>query len=208
MRILIFEDNKDLLESLKQKLATNNTYNVVGSFYNCAKIKEKIEQLHPDLVLMDIGMDGIDGLQGLYIIRQYFPQLKVVMLTSSDKEDDIMDSIYLGCNGYVFKNDLYTELFNAINSAMDNKAVLTPSIAHRIIQVLKKPDPKNKNYSLTDRELQVLKPLSLGFTYQQIADELNVARDTIGTHIKNIYSKLEVHSKAEVVRKILKEKLI
>ena len=208
-RVLIFEDDNSLRDSLQKILATQkNKFTVVGAFPNCEGIKNKIASLSPDIILMDMEMPVVDGLQGLYITKQNYPEVKVLMITYVEDDDRILDAIQLGTDGYMLKSELPFGLFDAVQVVFGGGAHLTPSIARKVLKLMATSRPPRPDYRLTDTELKVLELLVKGLKYQQVADTLSISINTVSTHIKHIYEKLQVHSKAEVVRKAIQERLV
>jgi DNA-binding NarL/FixJ family response regulator len=208
-KVLIFEDNEKLRGSLQRIFATKpEAYKVVGAFPNCLGAREKIATLRPDIILMDIEMPFCDGLQGLHISKLHFPEIKVLMITAFEDDDNVLNAIQLKADGYMLKGELPFGLFNAIDVIFSDGAHLTPSISLKIMRLMQKDQPPKKDYRLTDAEYRVLELLVKGYKYKQIAEELFVAVNTVNTHIRHIYEKLQVHSKTEAVKKAIEERLL
>jgi len=208
-KVLIFEDDEKLRESLQRIFATKpEDYKVVGAYSNCLGAQEKIATLRPDIILMDIQMPFCDGLQGLYVSKLHFPEIKVLMLTFVEDDNKVLDAIQLKADGYMLKGELPFGLFNAIDVIFSGGAHLTPSIALKIMRLMQQEQPARKDYRLTDAEYRVLELLVKGYKYKQIAEELFVTVNTVNTHIRHIYEKLQVHSKAEAVSKAIRERLV
>jgi len=155
-------------------------------------------------------MPGVNGLKGLEIIRRYSTDMKVVMLTVFEDNQHIFDAICRGANGYLLKHSTPAQIFNAIDEALKGGAPLTPSIASRVLLLLsgKKSDPSKNEYQLTPREKEILESLVEGNSYKMIAASLNISLETVKTHIKKVYEKLQVNSQIEAVSKAMKEKIV
>lgn len=209
-KVVIYEDNQVFRESLIRLLAANPVFEIVGDFENCASVSSEITGLKPDVVLMDIQMPGVNGLKGLDVIRGISSDIKVIMLTVFEDNQHIFDAICRGANGYLLKHSTPTQIFNAIDEVLKGGAPLTPSIASRVLMLLsdKKTAPGNNEYQLTPREKEILESLVEGNSYKMIANALQISTETVKTHIKKIYEKLQVNSQTEAVSKAMKEKLI
>lgn len=209
-KVVIYEDNQVFRESLIRLLAANPMFEIVGDFENCASISVEITGLKPDVVLMDIQMPGVNGLKGLDAIRSISSNIKVIMLTVFEDNQHIFDAICRGANGYLLKHSTPSQIFNAIDEVLKGGAPLTPSIASRVLMLLsdKKAAPGHNEYQLTPREKEILESLVEGNSYKMIGNALQISTETVKTHIKKIYEKLQVNSQTEAVSKAMKEKLI
>ncbi len=210
-KIVIYEDNYDLRESLLVLLRGTNSFEVLGAFPNCRDIEKQISSLQPDVVLMDIDMPVRNGLEGLKLIHQQFPAINVIMLTVFETNDYIFDALKAGAVGYLLKKSSPLEIINAINEVQNGGSPMTPIIARKVLQFFPQNDKKqahNEEDSLSDREIEVLKLLTKGFTYRMAAYELGISVETIRTYIKRIYAKLHVHSNTEAVAVALQKKLV
>lgn len=209
-KVAIYEDNQVYRESLIRLLAGNPAFEVVGDFPNCNAIESEIKTLHPEVVLMDIQMPGVNGLKGLDVIRGLSVDIKVIMLTVFEDNQHIFDAICRGANGYLLKHSTPTQIFNAIDEVLKGGAPMTPSIASRVLMLLsaKKAAPSGNEYQLTAREKEILESLVEGNSYKMIGSALQISTETVKTHIKKIYEKLQVNSQTEAVSKAMKEKLV
>ncbi|HUR30324.1 MAG TPA: response regulator transcription factor [Saprospiraceae bacterium] len=209
-KIIIYEDNQVFRESLMRLLGSNSAFETTGAFENCSNIEEEITTLRPHVVLMDIQMPGVNGLKGLEIIRRQSPDVKVIMLTVFEDNKNIFDAICKGANGYLLKHSSPSQIFHAIEEVLQGGAPLTPSIANSVLVLLsdKKLIPAGNAYQLTPREKEILESLVEGNSYKMIASALMISVETVKTHIKKVYEKLQVNSQTEAVTKAMKERII
>jgi len=209
-KIIIYEDNQVFRESLIKLLGSRPEFEIVGAFQNCSTIDDEIKRLQPDVALMDIQMPGVNGLKGLEIIRKHSSDIKVIMLTVFEDNKYIFDAICKGANGYLLKHSSPVQIFHAIEDVLHGGAPLTPSIANSVLMLLseRKIAQAENNYQLTPREKEILESLVEGNSYKMIAASLIISVETVKTHIKKVYEKLQVSSQAEAVSKAMKEKLV
>lgn len=206
-KILLYEDNADLRNSLKELLRFSNDFELLAAFENCMDIAKHIQSYSPDIVLMDIDMPVVNGIEGLKIIRSINEELPVLMLTVFDDNEHILTAIKEGATGYILKQNLTHSLGAAIEDAINGGAPMTPAVAKLVLKHLSNPRSKWKDYGLTPREKDVLRSLTEGNSYKMIADKENIAIGTVTTHIRKIYEKLGVHSQAEAVKKSMEERI-
>lgn len=208
-RILIYEDNPQLREGLSMLIDGSDGFHVLAAFKNCNNVVEEVEAYQPDVVLMDIDMPGVNGIEGLKLIRQKNMDVKVLMLTVFDDNKNVFEAIKSGANGYVLKKTPPARLLEYIEEAASGGAPMTASIATQVLKMFSEiHNSSNENYNLSDREKQVLQLLVNGYSYKMIAGEMFIAIDTVRSHIKKIYEKLHVNSKSEAVAKAFKDKLV
>ncbi len=210
-KIVIYEDNYDLRESLAVLLKGSNGFEVLGAFPNCKDVEKQIRELQPDVVLMDIDMPVRNGIEGLKLIQQHFPAINVIMLTVFDTNDYIFDAICGGAVGYLLKKSSPVEILKAIEDVKNGGTSMTPSIARKVLQFFPQNasiQEKNDTETLSEREMEVLKLLTKGFTYRMAAYEIGISVETVRTYIKRIYTKLHVHSNTEAVAVALQKKLL
>ncbi|MFN8286948.1 MAG: response regulator transcription factor [Chitinophagales bacterium] len=209
-RITIFDDNKRFRESIGVLIETSPDLELAGSFPDVLTVKDNVEETFPDVVLMDIDMPSVNGISAVRTIKEKFPTLPVIMLTSFDEDDKVFQSVCAGAVGYLLKNTQPQKLLEAIREVREGGAPMTPSIARKVMlhfQHQNSPNPQ-ADYGLSDREKDVLALLVKGYALKMIADELFVSRETVKSHVKNIYAKLHVSCAAEAVAKTLQQKLL
>jgi DNA-binding NarL/FixJ family response regulator len=206
--VLIFEDNDDLRESLRLLINGTPGYEVKATFPNGAKANQAVTEHQPDVVLMDFDMPEVNGIQALQAIKQSRPETHVVMLTIFDQNEHVFEAMCSGANGYLLKRAAPTEIIKAIDDVMTGGAPMTPAIAKKVLSFFAQQKTVKPNSELTPKESEVLKWLVDGYSYKMIATELEVSLDTIRTHIKNIYRKLQVNSMTEAVAKAIRQNLV
>ena len=208
LRVLVYEDNAMLRESLASLLRLKDDVQFLDTYENVLSVVDQVASHKPDVVLMDIDMPGMTGIEAVKKIRSFNNDVAILMLTVFDDNHHVFDAICAGASGYLLKKHISSRLFDAIDEVLSGGAPMSPSIARMVISAMK-TDSQNKNpYALTPREQEMLRSLANGNSYKLMAAELQVSIDTVRTHIKKIYEKLHVHSQTEAVSKALKERLV
>lgn len=183
-------------------------FRCVGSFRTMEETLDKIGASLPDVVLADIGLPGMSGIEGVRLLKDRYPSLTVLMLTVYEDDERIFDALCAGACGYLVKKTPPARLLESIREAMDGGAPMSPEIARRVVSLFREiRPPERTDYHLTPHELRLLKLLVEGHNYKTAATELGVTLNTICFHIKQIYEKLQVHSKSEAVAKALRNRL-
>jgi DNA-binding NarL/FixJ family response regulator len=213
LRIAIFDDNKNIRESIKMLLETEPDFIVSGSYCHVLDCLQDIRESKPDVVLMDIEMPGMTGIEAVYLIRKEFPNVQVLMQTVFEDDDRVFDSICAGASGYILKNHLNTKLVESILELQFGGSPMSPSIARKVLNKLQQlPQPVRPedipDYHLTAREKDVLSCLVNGLSYKMIAAELSISYETVRSHVKKIYEKLHVASLTEVVAKAIHQRIV
>lgn len=206
LTVLIFEDNPLLRESISSLISLKEDLRLVGAFENVLSVKKHVTELKPDLILMDIDMPGMTGIEAVKQIRSFNPTVPIIMLTVFDDNLHVLEAIRAGASGYLLKKYLSTKLFDSIDEVLSGGAPMSPSIARMVIASMQKSIANP--YQLTPREKEILTLLSQGNSYKIIAAQSEISLDTVRTHIKKIYEKLQVHSQTEAVSKAINEKLV
>jgi len=205
-KIVIFEDNDRLRESLAFLLKMNN-YDVVGDFNQCSEASVITRVYKPDVVLMDIDMPGETGITGVSRVKEASPDTSVIMYTVFEDDEKLFKCLCAGANGYLLKKTPPAKLFDAIQEVLEGGAPMSPSIAQKVLSTFRTKESTNK-YNLTPREIEVLQWLVKGYSIKLIAVEMNLAFDTIRSHLKNIYQKLHVNCGKEAIAKALSERIV
>lgn len=210
IRIVVFDDNASRRDSLKVLISMYEDMEFVGAFEDCSNVLQAVETTKPHVILMDIEMPQVDGIQGVTLIRTKFPDVAVIMQTIFEDDDKVFESISAGASGYILKKTPPDKIIEAIRDAHAGGAPMTPAIAQRMLLYFKNQykSAKNPTYDLTTREKEILALLVEGMSYKMIASRLEVSYHTVNAHIRNIYDKLHVHSLGEAVGKAIKERLV
>lgn len=184
-------------------------FDVMAAFKNCDNVVEQVAAFKPDVILMDIDMPGVNGLEGLKKIRVINNEVKILMLTVFDDNKNVFEAIKNGANGYILKKTSPARLLEYITEAHTGGAPMTASVATQVLKMFSQMNnEKGEDYNLSDREKQVLQLLVEGYSYKMIASDMFIAIDTVRSHIKKIYEKLHVNSKSEAVAKAFKDKIV
>jgi DNA-binding NarL/FixJ family response regulator len=213
LRIAIFDDNKNIRESITLLLQTQPEFDVVGSYSHVLDCVDDVKQCHPDIVLMDIEMPGMSGIEAVLAIKKELPHVQILMQTVFEDDDRVFDSICAGAGGYILKNHLNTRLIDAIKELQFGGSPMSPSVARKVLNKMQsvasviKPE-EAPDYHLTAREKEVLSCLVNGLSYKMIASDLNISYETVRSHVKKIYEKLHVASLTEVVAKAINQRIV
>jgi len=209
IKVLLYEDNPQLREGLAMLINGTDGFEVMAAFKNCSNVVAEVQAFNPDVVLMDIDMPGVNGLEGLKKIREVNDEVKILMLTVFDDNKNIFQAISSGANGYILKKTPPARLLEYITEAQSGGAPMTASVATQVLRMFSSMNNnRGEDYNLSDREKQVLQFLVDGYSYKMIASEMFIAIDTVRSHIKKIYEKLHVNSKSEAVAKAFKDKIV
>lgn len=196
IRIFIYDDSDERRDSLKALLMLNDDFKFVGEAMNCKNVLFEIENFYPDVVLMDINMPEVDGIEGLRQIKTHHPEVKVLMQTAFDDSEKIFTCIKNGASGYILKNDKPQRILQAIEEVNQGGAAMNPAIAQKVLDFF---IPKQIENPLSPKETQVLSLLADGLSYKMVADKLGVSYSTVNTHAKRIYEKLHISSLGEAI---------
>ena len=214
IKIAITDDNSFLITTVKEKLSFFSDLNYKFSAKDGSELLAKLEDNHNlDIILMDIEMPILNGIETTEIVKQKYPHIKIIMLTVFDNDENIFNAIKAGADGYLLKEINAKDLHDGIVDTLNGGAAMNPSIALKTLKLLRHPivienKQEKEDIKLTNREIDVLEQLSKGLSYNLIADNLILSVGTVRKHIENIYKKLQVHNKIEAVQKAKKNKLI
>ncbi|MEO6131370.1 MAG: response regulator transcription factor [Saprospiraceae bacterium] len=210
IRVTIFEDNHSLRIGLGELIQNADGYLCAGAFENCRNLLENIASSKPDVVLMDIGMPGIDGIAATRILRDQHPDIKILMQTVFEEDEKVFESIRAGASGYMLKNVSSARILEFIRETFEGGAPMSPSIAKKVLRMVahQPSDAVPVQFNLSDREKEILSYLVNGRSYRMIGEVCFISIDTVRSHIRNIYDKLHVHSKVEAVKKAINNRIV
>ena len=208
--VSIIEDNRFIRSGWEAVLKEAPEFSVRGSFGSCEDAFASEALAESDVVLMDIGLPGMTGIEGVKEIRRKYPKLLAIMCTVYDDDQNVFDAICAGATGYLLKKASPVELLQAFHDAVAGGSPMTPTIARKVISSFQKPfqAPSLPEDSLTEREQEILSKMAIGKSYASIAEELFLSLDGVRYHIRHIYEKLQVHSRSEAISKGYKDRLI
>lgn len=209
VRVAIIEDLRQIREGLATLIDLTEGYRCAGRYGSIEEALAGVGRDVPDVVLSDIGLPGMNGIEGVRILKERYPQLVVLMLSVYDDDERIFDALCAGATGYLLKKTPPARLIESLKEAVEGGAPMSPEVARRVITLFRdfRP-PQRAEYDLTPHETRILKLLVEGHNYKTAAFELNVSVNTVSFHLKKIYEKLQVHSKSEAVAKALRDHLV
>lgn len=207
MKIVIYEDNARLRQSMEYLLDGTDEFRIVGSFSHCDKVLTHMEELSPELVIMDIDMPGIGGIEGVKRIKQQNTDVKVVVYTVFDDDARIFDCICAGADGYLLKNISPVRFISALEDLLQGGVPMSPFVAQKVFGYFRNRKGGNE-FNLTERETEILEHLVRGNSYKMIAVKCSISIETVKRHLQNIYHKLHVNCGTEAVAKALQHKII
>ena len=203
-KIIVYEDNIGRQEALQLLLENNEDLQLLGIFENCTNVISEVKEFKPDLVLMDIDMPLVNGIEGARLIKTNFPDVMILMQTIFEDEENIFNAIQAGAHGYILKSTTPEKLIEAIKDSLEGGAPMSPVIAKKVVDAFRNTPAILKNresQALSDKEKDILSLLSKGLSYKLIANECDLSYHTVNSHIKKIYEKLHVNSALEAVSK-------
>lgn len=209
IKTAVVEDMRDIREGLATLINFTDGFTCTGAFRSMEDAIHRIRHDVPDVLLSDIGLPGMDGIEGIKILKERFPQMTVLMLTVYEDDERIFDALCAGASGYLLKRTSPAKILENIREAVSGGAPMSPEVASRVIRLFRDVRPPERvDYDLTPHETRLLKLLVEGHNYTTAAEELRVSYNTIKFHMRHIYEKLQVHSKSEAVAKALQNRLV
>lgn len=206
INVIIVEDNKIINQSLTSLINRAEGFHCIGSYLDCESMLKEIMSVEPDVLLMDIKLPGMNGIEGVRRVKALRPELNILMLTIHEENESIFDALCAGACGYLVKKTHPDRLLEAIEEAHGGGAPMSSHIARKVTTFFQKSNKlAADNTLLTDREQEILKELASGKTYYAMSMTLNISKDTVRFHMKRIYKKLHVHSQAEAVFAAIKK---
>ena len=207
--VAIVEDERDIRECLTFLVNGTAGYSCAGSYRTMEEALDRIGHPLPSIVLSDIGLPGMDGIEGIRILKERYPELLILMLTVYDDDERIFDAMCAGASGYLLKKTPPAKLLESLREAVAGGAPMSPEVARRVIALFREIRPPDRaDYQLTPHETRLLKLFVDGHNYKSAAVELRVSVNTINFHVRSIYEKLQVHTRSEAVAKALVNRLV
>jgi DNA-binding NarL/FixJ family response regulator len=214
VKILLFDDNPRILDAFAELFAEIGDFQLTGGFLTTEHLQTLVTNHQPDVVLMDIHIPPVDGIEATRIIMQHDPSVKVIIQTIFEEDEKVLAALCAGASGYLLKNASPDSMVRAIREIMEGGMPMSPAIAARVLAVFRSglvQVPRTlqaDEYQLSSREKEILKFLVEGFSYKMVADRCRISYETVKSHIKKIYSKMQVASMTEAVAKAILEKLV
>ncbi len=209
INVIIIEDERDIREGLGMLINYTDGFQCSGKYGSVEDALAALRRRAPDIVLSDIGLPGMDGIEGVRRIKEMYPQMTILMLSVYEDNERIFEALCAGASGYLLKKTPPAKIVESLREAVSGGAPMSPEVARKVITLFRDFSPPPKvDYDLSPHEIRLLKLLVEGHSYKTAAARLNVTTNTISFHLKNIYEKLQVHSKSEAVAKALQHRLI
>jgi DNA-binding NarL/FixJ family response regulator len=209
IEVAIVEDRREIRESLVLLIGGTEGFKCTGSYRSMEEALDKLKVHQPHLLLSDIGLPGMSGIEGVAILKERYPDLLILMLTVYDDDERIFDAMCAGASGYLLKKTPPGRLLESLREVASGGAPMSPEVAKRVIALFREiRPPERADYELTPHETRLLKLLVQGHNYKTAATELGVTVHTVSFHLRSIYEKLQVHSKSEAVAKALQNRLV
>lgn len=208
IRVVIIEDIREVRDGLTMLINGTRGFACAGGYRTMEEALGGMQASRPDVILTDIGLPGMDGIEGTRILRERFPKIPIVALSVYEDDEKIFNAICAGASGYLLKNTPPARLLESLTEVVNGGAPMSPDVARRVVTVFREFRPPDRaSYHLTPQEYELLKLMIDGHHYKTAADAMGISTNTVSFHLKHIYEKLQVHSKTEAVAKALRERL-
>jgi DNA-binding NarL/FixJ family response regulator len=208
IRVLVYDDSEVIRTSIGALLSSTDGFICVGAYADALQVNAQVAELLPHVVLMDINMPGIKGIEATRLIKLHHPEIKVLIQTAFDSDENVFGSLKAGAEGYLLKSASADKILKGIEDVYQGGAIMTPSIALRVMRYFQPVEKPNDSFNLTSREKTVLAFLSEGLSYKMIASKMEISYFTVNAHIRKIYEKLQVNSSAEAVSLAFKSGIV
>lgn len=209
INVAIYEDNDALRESLSHLIKGSRLLRFVGAYPDCRNIIDDCTKTKPNVILMDIDMPYITGIEATRLVKDKFPDINILILTVFEERERIFDALKAGATGYLLKKSSAIKIIESITELANGGSPMSGEIARKVLDFFTSPKNKTESkYTLTEREIEIIERLVAGDSYKMIADKCCISIGTVRTHINSIYNKLAVNSKSEAVVKAIKERLV
>jgi DNA-binding NarL/FixJ family response regulator len=207
--VALVEDNPNLRVGTSYILKASPNFKVAAEYENAEELLEDFREINPDVVLMDIGLPGMSGIEATAALKRKYPRVQIIILSVFEDDESVFQAICAGACGYIAKPVTPHQLLEAVEQAFGGASPMSPHIARKVLELFKKHvPPPQADYNLSERELEVLELLTQGDDHKQIAEKIFLSPFTVRAHLRNIYDKLHVHSKSQAVAKALQERLL
>jgi DNA-binding NarL/FixJ family response regulator len=209
INVAIIEDAREVREGLAALINGTSGFRCSGGFRTVEDALRAMDRERPDVILTDLGLPGLSGIEGIRILKERYPETPTVVLTVYDDEEEIFDALCAGASGYLLKNTPPARLLECLQEVVGGGAPMSPEVARRVVRLFREiRPPARAGHNLTPQETELLKLLVEGHNYKTAAAELSITTNTVSFHLRNIYAKLQVHSKSEAVAKALRDHLV
>jgi len=209
LEVVIIEDLREVREGLSSLIAGTPGFRCDHGYRTMEEALAQLDNIRPNVVLTDLGLPGMSGVEGIQVIHDRYPDLPIIALTVYDNDDNIFNALCAGASGYLLKNTPPARLLESLREVATGGSPMSPEIARRVVHLFRQfRPPERASYRLTPQESELLKLLVDGHHYKTAAHALGISTNTVAFHLKNIYTKLQVHSKSEAVAKALRERLM
>ena len=209
VRVVIIEDLREVRQGLAMLIDGTRGFRCAGSYRTMEDALQGIDGSRPDVILTDIGLPGMDGIEGTRILHERYPRIPILALSVYDDDDNVFNAICAGASGYLLKNTTPARLLESLTEVVNGGAPMSPEVAHRVLRLFREfRPPALASYHLTPQETELLKLMVDGHHYKTAARQMGISSSTVSFHLKHIYEKLQVHSKTEAVVKALRERLV
>jgi len=208
IRVALVEDLREVRDGLAALIRGTPGFACAAAFRTMEEALQAVSRVAPDLMLIDLALPGMSGIEGIAMLRERDPELPLVALTIYDDNDRVFDALCAGASGYLLKSTPPARLLESLTDAVGGGAPMSPEIARRVVRLFRELRPERASCRLTPQETELLKLLVDGHHYKTAASAMNVSINTVSFHVKNIYTKLQVHSKSEAVAKALRQRLV
>jgi DNA-binding NarL/FixJ family response regulator len=209
IRVALVEDRRELREGLAALVTGTEGFTCTGTFRSMEEALPGLAARVPEVLLLDVGLPGMSGIEGIRVLRERLPGLAILMLTVYDDDERIFDALCAGASGYLLKNTPPARLLESVQEAARGGAPMSPEVARRVVALFREFRPPSRaQYDLTPHESRLLAMLVEGHNYKTAAEELGVSVNTVSYHVRHVYEKLQVHSRSEAVAKALRERIV
>jgi DNA-binding NarL/FixJ family response regulator len=207
--VAIIEDQREVREGVAILINATKGYRCEGSYRSMEEALARLGQQAPDAILVDIGLPGMSGIDGIRILKERFPAVTLLAFTVYDDDENIFDALCAGASGYLLKNTAPTRLLEGLREVVTGGAPMSPEVARKVVKLFREVRPPRRiDHQLTRQETEIIKLLVEGHSYKTAAAELGISINTVSFHLRNVYAKLQVHSNTEAVSKALRDKIV